>query len=246
MASRLGSAGLGGDEQNECVVDEDEDEDGDTPYEFGAPRFDEVQIYHQPQRDQAGFNPNEEHAIIAPSMFEHREGDAAEPAEIVPRSGTARPLAAFAFQKQLNTTDYDITDDDGYTSEPYVLVQYFDHSPAVNDYRMAVYEIEAHNARYPFTYPIIVGEPLNAPYPLNTVIGLSNVNDSRLGTGDDVDGTYFDNGTYQATYWVDPAGTVWAISGQVLDGMAPFAFGHFYYPLLESFWINPTRGNTVP
>ncbi|NQV32348.1 MAG: hypothetical protein HQ515_06615, partial [Phycisphaeraceae bacterium] len=81
---------------------------------------------------------------------------------------------------------------------------------------------------------------MDAPYPLNQVIGLSNMNDSQLGTKvPTIDGTYFRNGTVQATYWIDPSGVAWAISGPTENQPEPNLLGHFYYPLLTSFW-HPT------
>ena len=35
---------------------------------FDPIRFQQVQIYNQPDRAMAGYNPNEEHALMAPSL----------------------------------------------------------------------------------------------------------------------------------------------------------------------------------
>ncbi|NQV36190.1 MAG: hypothetical protein HQ515_26090, partial [Phycisphaeraceae bacterium] len=181
MASRLGSAGL--------------NSKSALQLEFLSPHYTDVRIYHQPDPGKPGYNPNEEHAIIADSIFKHElDGDGnpkrnknGEPS-IVTRDGASPPPAAFAFRKDLN-----ITSEEGYTSDPYVLVEYF-HTD-LKQHRMAIYDIE-YEIGYGFNYPVKVGEPIDAPYPLNQVIGLSNMNDSQLGTKvPTIDGTYFRNGT---------------------------------------------------
>src|SRR6185436_16272631 len=76
---------------------------------YNPTRFQDVQIYNQPDRNSAGYNPNEEHALMAPSL---------RYAAISPR-----PMAAYALRENdLNTTNRNLT----YTSDPYVLVQFFD------------------------------------------------------------------------------------------------------------------------
>tara|TARA_R110002072_G_scaffold13481_3_gene57024 strand:- start:105700 stop:114426 length:8727 start_codon:yes stop_codon:yes gene_type:complete len=217
MASRLGSAGL--------------TEAGDPQLQFETPRFSKVRIYHQPDPESAGFNPNEEHAIVADSLFQDVAG---QPGKVKVRSGTNPPPAAFALRTDLNRRG--IPD---HTSEPFVLVEYFDAS--VNEHRMRVYAIKAENNHYKFRYPIRVGEPVAAPYPLNSVIGLANLNDTGRGTrrpvnAQTIDGTFFVNGQPQATYWFDPPGTAWVISGPTPATPEPHFLGHFYYPMRDSFW----------
>ena len=233
MASRLGSAGL--------------NSKGELQLEFRFPRYTDVRIYHQPDPDKPGYNPNEEHAIIADSIFKHELDEDGNPKRdengeliIVTRDDASPPPAAFAFRKDLN-----ITSGERYTSEPYVLVEYFDNKKD-NDgeqphYCMAVYDIE-YESDYIFKYPAKVGEPLDAPYPLNKVIGLSNMNDSQLGTKfPNIDGIYFRNGTDQATYWIDPSGVAWTISGPTEQQKKPYLLGHFYYPLLTDFWNDKAK-----
>lgn len=234
MASRLGSAGL--------------NSKGEPQLEFLSPRYTDVRIYHQPEPDKPGYNPNEEHAIIADSIFKH-ELDEDGNLIIVTRDDASPPPAAFAFRKDLN-----ITSEEGYTSDPYVLVEYFD--TGLQQHGMKVYKIEYENDSYKFSYEVKVGEPIDAPYPLHKVIGLSNMNDSQLGTKFTnseskipvINGIYFRNGAEndkkQAAYWIDSSGVAWAISGPTDYMSEPHLFGHFYYPLLTSFWLpTPKAGD---
>ncbi|MEM7230625.1 MAG: SBBP repeat-containing protein [Planctomycetota bacterium] len=73
--------------------------------------FPEARVYLQPDRNLPGFNPNEEHALIAPSA-----------------SGTASAL--FALRSDLNS---------GETSEAYALLKYQDNS--TGEWRMRAYQV---------------------------------------------------------------------------------------------------------
>ncbi|MEM7394451.1 MAG: hypothetical protein AAF492_19115, partial [Verrucomicrobiota bacterium] len=98
----------------------------------------QVQIYNQPDPTQAGFNPNEEHALVAPSIQ----------LAMLPEV----PPAAFALRTgDLNVTEKNVE----YTSDPYVLVQYFDRKAA--EHRMAVYKIAPTGHLAPSTK---VGKPV--------------------------------------------------------------------------------------
>ncbi|HTI72485.1 MAG TPA: LamG-like jellyroll fold domain-containing protein [Candidatus Limnocylindria bacterium] len=106
IASRLGSEGLSLGSQLQTI--------------FSPERYSDVQVYNQPDRNRPGFNPNEEHAVMAPSLV---------------NVATPTP-AAFALRRDLNWT----TPDPNYTSDPYVLVQYFDRS--TTNYGMAAYQVQ--------------------------------------------------------------------------------------------------------
>lgn len=141
-----------------------------------------------------------------------------------------------------------------FTSDPYVLVQYFDHQ--VNDWRMAVYFIAHENEIYSFHYPqVTTTKPIRAPYPVDTVSGFG-VNDTDQ--TDNSKATGLINGTYfltasdaamkgrQAVWWLDPTGNAWAISGPVrgrkADGTldrtltTPHLYAGFFYNLRADFW----------
>ena len=174
-------------------------------------RFQQVQVYNQPNRTLPGYNPNEEHALLAPSL---------RYASVSPR-----PQAVYALRdSDLNVTNKDAT----YTSDPYVLVQFFDSLD--NEFKMKVFAVmrAATNLslgelsyKYSFEEEMAAGEPVIPFYPLPSVIG------ATPGPG-----TYGREGdpNHRKTFWKDHKGTGWAISG---DG---YFYMYFYYPLLPDFW----------
>jgi hypothetical protein len=206
IASRLGSEG-----KNRSGVDQ---------LVFTRDKYADVQIYHQPDRELPGYNPNEEHAIIAPSL---KFLDQANP-----------PPAAYALQSGLLNVPHDEspTIDPDYTSNPYVLVQYFD--VVANEAKMTVYGIELEDSsaelnpyidprnnrqyNYTFDYLMTAGEPVQPPYPLARVIGLVPCPES-FGV---------DTSAVKA-YWEDYNGVPYAAGQGVFNS-------HFYYRLLDAFW----------
>lgn len=244
IASRLGSEGLdeSGAPQNLSV-----DEEGNPTVFFDPSRYTGVQIYNQPDRRTPGFNPNEEHALIAPSYKD--------------RALAVRAPAAYALRNDLNTTAWNST----YTSDPWVLVQYYDS--LAHTYAMAVYRVVVEDERandrnaiqdldphadepgvapmddYVFLYFARAGQPIVPPYPLNEVIGASPHNDScrywdlAHGVAEDPrprypavyetcwefpDGTvYYDSEFRQRrTFWVDHRGNGWVVSGNPPETLA--------------------------
>jgi hypothetical protein len=246
VASRLGSEGL--------------DAAGNEQFSFDPDLYQDVLIYNQPDTTQAGYNPNEEHALIAPS-FAHLD----QPTP---------PAAAYALRNDLNVTTWN----NSYSSDPYVLVQFIN----AGEGRMAVYKVEltapnlsdpraeqqlapdispATSARtfrelsqaYTFDYWVKAGEPIFAPYPLNLVIGANPYGNSAAGTWFAPDGTiYRDKGTSR-TWWVDHRGQGWVASGNEPDNFAQFSTvnaieAKFYYPMRSDFWY-PSEiapGGSIP
>src|SRR5262249_32284921 len=133
VASRLGSEGRNENDVNQTFFDRE--------------RYDKVRIYAQPDPTKAGYNPNEEHALVAPSF---KFLDQANP-----------PSAAFALRRDLNVT----THDKNYTSDPFVLVEYFDQQAGdAGEYKMAVYRVELEDDRpslNPYRFPEIDPDPTN-------------------------------------------------------------------------------------
>jgi len=154
---------------------------------FDPGRFEQVQIYNQPVRGQPGFNPNEEHAIMAPSL---------RFASVAPR-----PLAAYAMRENdLNVTSAN----DNYTSHPFVLVQFRDK--ADDEFKMKVFRVQrADLNQYPngFSSTVKAGEPVIPFYPLGVVSGaqLPAANYAREGNPN------------RLVYWKDHKNTAWAVSG---------------------------------
>jgi VCBS repeat-containing protein len=221
IASRLGSEG-----KDHALRDQ---------ISFSQDRYELVSLYNQPNPNLTGYNPNEEHALIAPSF---KFLDQATP-----------PPTAYALRNDYNVTNHDAT----YTSDPLVLVQFLDKGTngGPGEFKMAVYAIEHEDDRpslnpyrypvvdpdpsdpndqrefpYVFHYPMKAGEPVQPPYPLGLVIGLTPCKQ-----------TYGENITAQRVYWEDHRGGPWAVSAGDFRG-------YFYYPLLDTFWApNPA---TVP
>lgn len=185
---------------------------------FAAPGYNAVNIYNQPDNTQPGFNPNEEHALIAPSFLD------------------ASRSAAFALRADLNHTTLDAA----YTSQPYVLVNYRDDTnPTSPVQKMAVYSIQhedaatsdsrlpAFNQTYVYRYQGEAGKKLVPPYPLANVIGAT--------PQDETDATNVD--PQRIAYYEDKTSQPWIISGDT--DTADDIRAVFYYPLRGDFW-HPT------
>ena len=190
-----------------------------------------MQIYNQPDFNAPGYNPNEEHALVAPSL---RFLDV-----------SPRPPAIYALRAgDLNYSNNTITSGTArYTSHPYVLAQFFD--VAADEVRMKAYAIKKESANgdnpaYRFannftasttnlkTQPFVsmkAGEPVNAFYPLGVAIGASPAPE-----------TFGNNFFAQEAYWEDWRGSYWSISG----GDKAWFNVSFYYPLAPDFWWPPT------
>jgi|GEM_PF-991227 len=210
VASRLGSDGKDASGKNQVY----EDVNGDPKNYFDPARYRDLKIYNQPDPGKAGYNPNEEHALIAPSL---RHAAAAR-----------RPQAAFALRNDLNIA----TRNETYTSDPYALVQYYDN--VKQRYGMAVFKVEVSDwpAGYRFWYAMNAGDPVVAPYPLDTVIGATPPNEIIGQNGD----------PGRICYWEDHKGQPWAVSGAgksvEISGVSP-AGGNAYNVTLESETLIP-------
>jgi hypothetical protein len=201
IASRLGSEGKNATGQDQLV--------------YARDKYSNVVVYNQPDRGAPGYNPNEEHALIAPSL---KFQDQANP-----------PPAAYALQSGLlNVT----AQDNSHTSEPYVLVQYQELSGG--ETKMAVYALETEDLapelnpwidprnqrayNYTFNYTMTVGEPVQPPYPLGLVIGLNPPPD-----------TFGVNVTRARVYWEDYNGVPYAAGQGAFNS-------HFFYRMRDDFW----------
>jgi hypothetical protein len=250
IASRLGSEGV--------------DQRGKLQRVYGLDRFANLQIYNQPINSQAGYNPNEEHAITAGSNRAALK--VKETGEDIPNSP---PLAAFALQKDVN-----VVTGAGYTSEPWVLVQL--NNLSTGEPEMAAYKVFATRAgtipfprptdatvnataglayesaanpedrfltmdptkayafEYKFDFPAAAGDLLIPPYPLNLVIGNTTMRDAR---GKNIQL----NGVNQRTLWRDVNGNAWVVSG---NGRF---FHQYFYPFRGDFYLPaaPALGTPV-
>lgn len=189
MSSRYGSESVDASGNDQNVIDDitvgTETVEAQTTFDPG--RFEQVQIYNQPDKGSAGYNPNEEHGLMAPSLRN---------AAVAPR-----PLAAYAMRENDLNNLYE------YTSEPYVLVQFLDK--ADNEFKMKVYSVEREDlVNYPngFSVEMVAGEPVIPYYPLDVVSGATLCESSYAREGN----------AEQLTYWKDHKSTAWAVSGDGL------------------------------
>ncbi|MBX3027460.1 hypothetical protein KF840_21400 [bacterium] len=142
VASGLGSDGRCRDVRGACQNDGDcasgtcQVQPPLTPAAFPA-----AQIYSQDDPALAGFNPNEEHALLLPS-----------------NAGTG-VNAVFALRNDLNATLG--------LSDPYVLLKYRD--PATQAWRMRVYGVALVDPPYTDVYPATAGQHIQPPYPLTVL-----------------------------------------------------------------------------
>ena len=145
-------------------------------------------IYSQNDSNAPGFNPNDEHALRAPY-------DVGE--------------AIFALRDDLGTPA---------TSEPYVLMKYFD--PARMDRgQIKVFRVIAEEAPYFFNYPGDAAELVQPPFPLRGRLQLCSLNAGVSGP-----------------YWRDRKGDFWARAADAGGGPATIVM-HFHYPVQPTFFF---------
>ncbi|MGJ8639305.1 MAG: LamG-like jellyroll fold domain-containing protein [Opitutaceae bacterium] len=235
ISSRLGSEGV--------------DEAGVDQMVFDPASYEDLLIYNQPDPTAPGYNPNEEHAIVAGSIKDQLTGDTAY---------NLGQNAAFALQRSLNAwgendSDTGTTENaaDEFTSEPWVLVQYDNLDSG--EMEMAAYKVELRrdgsgdvfpvldsetnlptdvfgspvaqptDPSYDFEYPTFAGDVHIPPYPLNLVIGSVIVGESWGGNIP----SGFD---YVRALWHDINGNAWTVAG---DGQY---FYRYWYPFRSDFW----------
>lgn len=111
--------------------------------------FSSARAYSQPIADKPGYNPNEEHAFVAPAA--NGEG-----------------IALFALRNDLNDWL------NPKASEPYALLKY--RNGTTGEWQIQVYKVVAEEDPHFFEYEGIAGTEIRAPYPLSL---LSVCGDSR-------------------------------------------------------------------
>lgn len=227
IASQFGSEGLSRTGNDQVVAPAI----GEWPVAttFDPSRLQALQVYQQPDPSQPGYNPNEEHALIVPSL---------RFADVSPR-----PDAVYALRDgDINRSNRNITTGaNAYTSHPFVLVQYLD--VALDEIQMKLYRVKRESSlgdqpfyRFPrnlganptptqlASEPFVVmnaGEPVIPFYPLGPAIGAAPPAE-----------TFGNNFFPQETYWEDWRGSYWSISG----GNRAWFEASFYYTLAPDFW----------
>ena len=214
---------------------------------FDPVTYTNLTVYNQPDRDLPGFNPNEEHALVAPSNLAAMTGDNAK---------NIGQSAFFALQQLINRTETSKPVE--YTSEPFVLGQYIDATtgqPGMIAYRVwttrtgtvpfPARDAKTHlpvdeagepvpqpvNPAYTFDTVIFAGGIVTPFYPLNTVTG-GRVLSQNAGTN-----------RYQSeflmsqqTLWHDKNEVPWAVAGDQSGVPGKFNY-RFWYPLAQGFWL---------
>lgn len=234
IASRVGSEGV--------------DRKNHVQKVFSLDRYAGLKIYNQPDRGLPGFNPNEEHALVAQS------GRAALKLKNLGEAAANNPpLAAFALQADLNAQN------SSYTSDPWALVQVnnlvtgepemhayhvfktrpgtlafprpsdtdvaavpglaYESATSPDERMLTLDTTKSFNFRYEFSYPVFAGDSLIPPYPLNLVIG--NVAMPARGG----------NSSEQRALWWDVNSNPWVVSGNSVF------FYQYHYPFRSDFYL---------
>jgi len=249
IASRIGSEGV--------------DRNGYPQEVFDLSKYSDLQVYNQPDRSGAGFNPNEEHALAAAS------GRAAlkvkNIGDDIPNNP---PLAAFALQNDINA----MVAGSGYTSDPWVLVQV--RNLLTGEPEMAAYQVfKTRDGAVAFPRPSTA--VVNATGSGMIYEAASNPDDAFLGIDSSkaVDFSYqFEypvfagdllippyplnlvvgnvamrdargnslqvNGVNQRTLWRDVNSNAWVVSG---NGRF---FHQFFYPFRGDFYLPGAQAGT--
>ena len=192
---------------------------------FLPEQYASLRIYHQENPQLAGYNPNEEHAFVEDAF----------------NVTTPQLKAAFALRNDLNIT----SKNPNYTSDPYVLVEYRhipqdDEEPVEDDWRMLVYQVVIADENsfhltsegmptsqnYTFTYPMLAGEPVVAPYPINLLQGIQIPTQNWGHQGQT---------PAQNVFWQDITGKAYAVSGDAE------LYSYQWYPMRSDFWWPQNR-----
>ncbi|MFM1770838.1 MAG: hypothetical protein RJA22_3367, partial [Verrucomicrobiota bacterium] len=259
LSSQMGSEGVG----------QDVATNGIPNYQdiFYPSNHANLAVYNQPDRNATGYNPNEEHAFIAPSKAYVLTGD--------PRFNPGQG-AAFALQNGLNNTNLT---SGVYTSDPFVLVQYSvpGATNASDAFAMRAYAVktvrtnaaaqpfpaldrQTHtafdasgqpvvqpaNPRYDFNYTAIAGNPVIPPYPLNLAIGNAILTNTIGGNFARVslfitNGVTFYTTNGQRALWLDKNQNAWVVSG----GTDARFFQRYFYPFRAGFWLENEAGQAA-
>jgi hypothetical protein len=253
IASQLGSEGV-----NQSF------DDPQPQRVFDPVKYTNLTVYNQPDRDLPGFNPNEEHALVAPSNLAAMTGDNAK---------NIGQSAFFALQRYINRVDK--KDSTTYTSDPFVLGQYTDAAtgqPGMIAYRVREtrgFDLttgtplagtekfpardprthlpvdeegnpvpQPENPRYEFTTVTFAGDLVTPIYPLNLAVGVRILDKSH---GDDMVFKVDSKDVNQHTLWHDKNEVPWVVAGDVEDdakNRVPGRFEYrFWYPLAQGFWL---------
>ncbi|MCG6118528.1 MAG: hypothetical protein MEQ07_10125 [Aquimonas sp.] len=145
--------------------------------------FPSAQIYIQNDFNAPGYNPNDEHAFMAPSQT----GSGFE--------------AVFALRSDFGAG---IAGDGAAASDPYVLVKYFD--TAVTQWRFRVYRVLATGAGFEqFRFSGTAGTTVSPPYPVRLLPGCAQSFVDGQAVGEQPPAPFFQD--YKNQLWAKSAGS---------------------------------------
>ena len=160
--------------------------------------FPSLSIYIQGDPNEPGYNPNDEHAIFAPS-----------------NTGTGLE-AVFALRADFGDR---LDGDSSAASDPYVLVKYYDE--AVLEWKFRVFEVMATGAGYNnFQFTGVAATTVSPPYPVRLLPGCSESKAVGQAAGEQPPPPFFQD--YKAQIWAKSAG-----SGELMY-FYPLQPGFFY------------------
>jgi hypothetical protein len=145
--------------------------------------FPSVSLYIQDNPLLPGFNPNDEHAIFAPS----NTGSGVE--------------AVFALRSDFGSK---LNGDDSAASDPYVLVKYYDELSL--EWKMRVYEVMATGAGFNnFQFTGVAATTVSPPYPVRLLPGCAESKAVGQAAGEQPPPPFFQD--YKAQIWAKSAGS---------------------------------------
>ena len=148
---------------------------------LSASQFPQAHIYVQNSFNAPGFNPNDEHAMMAPSAT---------------GSGVD---AVFALR-----SDFGGQDDQAAPSDPYVLLKYFNNGSQEWNYR--IYRVFATGASYNrFRYAGTAGTTVSPPYPVRLLPGCANTFVAGQAAGEPPPAPFFQD--HKNQIWAKSEGT---------------------------------------
>ncbi|HRG14790.1 MAG TPA: hypothetical protein PLB00_02205 [Pseudomonadota bacterium] len=146
-------------------------------------QFPSAKLYIQNDIAQAGFNPNDEHALMSPST-----------------TGTGFD-AVFALRSDFGSG---IVGDEAASSDPYVLIKYFHAASALWKFR--VYRVLATGAGFDsFRFPGVAGTTVSPPYPVRTLPGCAKTYVLGQAVGEQPPPPFFQD--YKNQLWAKSAGS---------------------------------------
>jgi hypothetical protein len=146
-------------------------------------QFPSLSLYVQNDPELPGYNPNDEHAILAPSSL----GSGYE--------------AAFALRSDFGSR---LAGDAAAASDPYVLLRYFD--TATQERKFLVYTVQATGAGFnQFRYTGVAGTTVSPPYPLRLLPGCGESFVDGQAAGEQPPPPFFQD--YKNQLWAKSAGS---------------------------------------